>query len=85
MNSEIRIVGVLVGSRQESALAVQQILSKFGGSIRTRLGLHETASGCSGCGLILLELIGDTNEMDKLELELLAIEGVDVKKMVFNT
>jgi hypothetical protein len=38
---------------------------------------------CSKAGLILLELTGDVNEFMKLETALLAIEGLDVKKMVF--
>ncbi len=84
MEKEIRILGVLITNREKEAGNVQRLLTKFGCSIKTRLGLHEIATDlCSPCGLILLELLGDTTEMDKLEKELSALSGVQVKKMVF--
>lgn len=86
MEKEIRILGVLITNREKEAGHVQQILTKFGCSIKTRLGLHEISTDlCSPCGLILLELLGDTAEMDKLESELGRLDGVQLKKMVFNT
>ncbi len=84
MEKEIRILGVLITNREKEAGNVQRLLTKFGCSIKTRLGLHEIATDlCSPCGLILLELLGDTTEMDKLEKGLSALSGVQVKKMVF--
>jgi hypothetical protein len=85
MEREIRILGVLITNREKEAGKVQGVLTKFGGCIKTRLGLHETPDdfGSSQLGLILLELIGDTSEMDKLERELDGLGGVQVKKMVF--
>jgi hypothetical protein len=63
---------------------VQRVLSKFGCSIKTRLGLHEVNDDyCSEQGIILLELSGTRDEAMKLENELLAIDGLNVKKMVF--
>jgi hypothetical protein len=86
MEKEIRILGVLITNRVKEAGKVQGILTKFGCSIKTRLGLHEISTDlCSPCGLILLELLGDTTEMDKLEQELEALAGVQLKKMVFKT
>lgn len=86
MEKEIRILGVLITNREIEAGNVQRILTKFGCSIKTRLGLHEISTDlCSPCGLILLELLGDAGEMDKLEKELDQLEGVQLKKMVFNT
>ena len=79
------ILGIRITERVKEVQNVQEALSKFGCSIRTRLGLHETnESACSGCGLILLELTGDQNEFMKLENELLKIEGLEVKKMIFS-
>ncbi len=84
MEKEIRILGVLITNREKEAGSVQGLLTKFGCSIKTRLGLHEISTDlCSPCGLILLELIGDTSEMDKLEKELGRLSGVQLKKMVF--
>ncbi len=81
---EIRVLGVLVSERSKAALQVQEILTRYGCSIRNRLGLNELElEGCKDCGLILLELIGDTEESIRLENELWNVEGVKVQKMVF--
>ncbi len=86
MEKEIRILGVLIVNREKAAGNIQSILTKFGCTIKTRLGIHEISNDlCSPCGLILLELIGDTSEMDKLEKELDQLRGVQLKKMVFKT
>ena len=84
MAKEIRILGVLITDRQKEAGKVQNVLTKYGCSIKTRLGLHEvTDDVCSTSGLLLLELIGDASEMDKLEKELVNIEGTQTQKMIF--
>ncbi len=81
---ETWVLGINISDRKGSVALVQNVLAKFGCSIRTRLGLHSTdPSACAGCGLILLELYGDATEFLKLENELLLIEGIEVKKMVF--
>ena len=82
---EKRILGVLITDRKKEAGEVQKVLTKFGCSIKTRLGLHEASDEtCSNEGLILLELTGDYKEMDNLEKELENIEGTQTKKMTFN-
>ncbi|TVR40153.1 MAG: hypothetical protein EA394_08590 [Bacteroidia bacterium] len=81
--SEIRILGVLVKTQSEAALKVQEILTKYGCSIRTRLGLHTPVPQCDSCGLIILELTGNMEECIRLENELWALDGVKVQKMVF--
>ncbi|MFO7828785.1 MAG: hypothetical protein R6V23_09215 [Bacteroidales bacterium] len=84
MANETRILGVLITDRKKEAGKVQSVMTKYGCSIKTRLGLHEvTDDFCSTSGLILLELTGDLSEMDKLEKELVAIEGTQTQKMVF--
>ena len=84
MSKEIRILGVLIHDRQKEAGDVQKVLTKYGCSIKTRLGLHEVSDDlCSTSGLVLLELFGDAGEMDKLEKELDAVAGAQVQKMVF--
>ena len=81
---ELRVLGVLVSNRTKDSKTVQNILTKFGCSIKTRLGLHEASSDSStNYGLILLELTGDKTEWDKLEAELLKVEGVTTKKISF--
>ena len=84
MSKEIIILGILITDRQKEAGKVQNVLTKYGCSIKTRLGLHEvTDDVCSTSGLLLLELIGDISEMDKLENELVVIEGTQTQKMIF--
>jgi hypothetical protein len=81
---ELRILGVMVTNRTKNSTTVQHILTKFGCSIKTRLGLHEVTSDIStNYGLILLELTGEKAEWDKLEAELLKVEDVITKKISF--
>lgn len=84
MAKEIRILGVLITDRQKEAGKVQALLTKFGCSIKTRLGLHEVTDNlCSSSGLIILELTGEIAEMDKLEKELKTIGGIQSQRMIF--
>jgi hypothetical protein len=84
MSKETRILGILITDRQKEAGKVQSVLTKYGCSIKTRLGLHEaTDDVCSTSGLLLLELTGDVSEMSKLENELVAIDGTQTQKMIF--
>jgi hypothetical protein len=78
------VLGVHITDRVQHVPAVQDLFTKYGCSIRTRLGLHN-ASGhfCSPNGLILLEMTGEEEPVWGLMEELKAIEGVDVQKMVF--
>lgn len=58
------IIGIHLTNRTEEAAGLQQILSKYGCSIKTRIGLHETSEGqCSPGGLILLEVISKADEL----------------------
>lgn len=79
------IMGVQLQERIEKAVKVQELLSKYGCYITTRVGLHSSPpNSCSPRGLILLEFVDDGNEeAQDLEQELAGIEGVSVKKMVF--
>ena len=83
--NETRILGICISNRVKNAIPIQDLLTKYGCSIKTRLGLHEASDNtCSPTGLIIIELTGDLNEQMKLENELLKINGVEVQKMVFN-
>ncbi len=83
--NRIIILGVRITDRVKDAVVVQDLLTKYGCSIRTRLGLHEVVEDhCSTNGLIILELTGSPDEAAKLETSLLAIEGVEVQKMIFS-
>ncbi len=82
--NEFIIFGIYVKERSKNALAVQNLLTKYGCSIKTRIGLHEVSgSFCSNSGLILLELTGDKSEIENLEKALQALEEIEIQKMVF--
>ena len=75
------ILGVHVAQRTKQTAKVQKILTDYGCSIRTRIGLHEAFEGvCSPSGLILLEVV---SEVPALTAALTNVPGVTVKKMVF--
>lgn len=83
--SKIRIIGIMVHNRAQYANKVQNILTRYGCSIKTRLGLNDPEDSVQGSeGLILIELTGETSEWLKLENELLSLEGVEVAKMDFS-
>ncbi|MFW6094954.1 MAG: hypothetical protein ACOC8S_00790 [Bacteroidota bacterium] len=76
-----RILGILITDRKKEAGEVQKILTQYGSTIKTRLGLHEVGDDTlSEEGLILLELTGIQSEMDNLE----SIEGTQTQKMDFS-
>ncbi len=74
------IILILISKRTEAAVAVQDVLTKHGCFIKTRLGIHEDVENrCSENGLIILELVGEDNEKQMIFNELEKIEGVNVK------
>jgi len=78
------ILGIYLRNRTHDTVHIQHLLTKYGGSIKTRIGLHDNEDEADpGHGIILLELTGDQREFLKLENELLSLEGIEVKKMVF--
>ena len=81
------ILGVHITDRLKEACKVQEILTKFGMHIKTRLGLHELPQE-TGCaigknGLLLLEVVGEEEEIRKMCDDLNNLEGVEVQSMVF--
>lgn len=78
------ILGVHITDRIHHVDPVQHLLTEYGCSIRTRLGLHEADTGfCSPNGLLLLEMTDDDTRCGELMSKLNAIEGVEVKQMTF--
>ncbi|MDF2500153.1 MAG: hypothetical protein K0Q77_867 [Anaerosporomusa subterranea] len=76
------IMAILQAKRTETAVKVQDVLTKYGCYIRVRLGLHDAAlDSCSSHGLILLQLCGDEIPTQELQKELEAIPEVKVKHM----
>lgn len=78
------VFGIHVSDRVKEAGAVQGLLTEYGCSIRTRIGLHQVSEGsCASGGLILLEMFGCPDKCQELAAKLGALEGVEVKQMCF--
>jgi hypothetical protein len=79
------VYGIHITDRMKSAVEVQKILTEFGCNIKTRLGLHDVGEDyCTSTGLLILELIGDEGKIQEMHTKLKAIEGVEVKGMIFD-
>lgn len=78
------IVGVHITDRIQHAAKVQQVFTKYGGHIKTRLGLNDLGAAKAGpSGLILLEMLGGEEIADEMMGKLTKIAGVDTKKITF--
>lgn len=73
------IMAVLINHRTQKAVNVQEVLTKHGCAIKVRLGLHEAGNVCSDEGLVILQLVGEKEEIDALEKELNSLDGVTAK------
>jgi ACT domain-containing protein len=76
------IMAIHVTNRVKQASRVQDVLTKYGASIKTRIGLHE-ATQAKANGLILVEFVGTQRRSDNMLAALNAITGVEAKSIVF--
>ncbi len=77
------IFGIRLDNRTQTAVEFQKVLTHYGCSIKTRLGLHDVNNNvCSPNGLILLEVIDDAEAM-KMKEELLEIPNLELQSMKF--
>ncbi|MDP4132845.1 MAG: hypothetical protein Q8882_02400 [Bacillota bacterium] len=79
------IMGVQLQQRIETATDVQDLLTKYGCYIKTRLGMHQQSEdACSEKGLIILEFVDKADkEAYEFETEISKIDNVVVQKMEF--
>ncbi|HDZ41781.1 MAG TPA: hypothetical protein ENH59_08925 [Bacteroidetes bacterium] len=80
--STVAVAGLIIKNRSEIISEVQKVLTSFGCTIRTRLGINQELNG-EEMGLILLELIGDNSEMNKLIQRLNDLGDVSVRTITF--
>jgi hypothetical protein len=74
------IIAMRLQQRTQSAPAVQKTLTRFGCNIKMRLGLYDVSEDfCSNDGLVLLQVCGEKDELDKMLVELNEIKGVKAK------
>ncbi|MCL2510874.1 MAG: hypothetical protein FWF09_02360 [Bacteroidales bacterium] len=81
----IIILGLLISNEVADIVTFQQLLTKYGNVIRTRLGLHESHYETPKIkGLLLLEMVGDAAEIASFESAASKISGIQVQKMAFS-
>lgn len=77
------IMGVRLGSRNNTATEFQSVLTKFGCAIKTRIGLHEASENvCAPHGIVILEIVDDS-QVEELKNALLSIQETEVQTMKF--
>jgi len=75
-----QIMAIRIDDREETAVKVQEILTRHGCEIKTRLGLHDVEGGvCSPSGTLILQLCGTAEQGRSVEKELTTISGVKAK------
>ncbi len=80
---EKTVLLVLVGNRKESAVTVQKILTDWGCTIKTRLGLHEgVLDNCTNSGLLILDIVGEKEKNEEMTRKLNLVH--DVKAQLVN-
>jgi len=78
------IMAIKIDGRSSNAPHVQDILTKYGCSIKTRVGFHEASADlCSTDGIIILQLFGQESETKALFDELDKMEGVKPQMIKF--
>jgi len=77
------IMGIKLNQRNETAAALQDILTRHGCMINTRLGFHEVSDvTCSEQGYILLEFAANSeDEILEMKKEIEALGELTVKMM----
>ncbi|MCR6544975.1 hypothetical protein [Dehalobacterium formicoaceticum] len=79
-----RLMAIKVNGRTANAPLVQEILTRYGCNIKTRIGFHEVNEDhCSMDGIIILQLTGLENEIQSMFNELAQIDGVQTKMIEF--
>ncbi len=74
---EKTVLLVLVSGRKESAVTVQKVLTDWGCTIKTRLGIHEgVLDSCTDSGLLVLDIVGEKEKNEEMTRKLNLVKGV---------
>jgi len=74
-----------MNNRIENAVKFQEVLTKNGCKIKTRLGLHEVSdNSCSNDGIIVLQPYGSKEDVEALVNELNSLDGVTARYIDLN-
>lgn len=78
------IIAIKINGRESKAPNLQEILTKYGCNIITRVGFHETNEDkCSMNGIIILQLCGNEAEIKSLFNDIRTLDGVTPKFIEF--
>lgn len=78
------ILAIKVDGRTSNAVHVQEILTKFGCNIKTRVGFHEASADlCATDGIIILQLFGEDTVGKTMCAEFDKLNGVSSKIIEF--
>jgi len=79
------IIGVRIDNRIDNAVKFQEVLTKNGCKIKTRLGLHEVSDdACSNDGIVILQPYGNKDDVEALVNELNSLEGITARYIDLN-
>lgn len=58
------IIGISIDNRTNDSVKLQEILTKYGCLIKTRIGLHDMGEyKCLNYGIVLIEVVDKINEI----------------------
>jgi hypothetical protein len=76
------IVGLLILTRNETAIQVQKVLTAWGCMIKTRLGIHDgVLDNCTQSGLVILELVGEDEKIEEFVRKINLVKGAQAKRL----
>jgi len=79
---EYQLAAIKIGHREDTATAVQEILTGFGCHIKVRLGLHDLPDdACAPAGLLVLQVDADEEDLADFLDELNALEDVTARSL----
>jgi len=74
------VVAVLIAQRTADAAKFQEVLTRNGCVIRTRLGLHEV-NDCREDGLVVLHVCGTAKDLEALVADINALSSIRAQMM----
>lgn len=75
----LSLIGILVDKRTKSAPQLQEVLTKYGDSVLSRVGIHDPNE--EDQGIITLTVRDEEDKLEQLRFELSNIDGVLVKSL----
>lgn len=76
------ILGISVDERNEHAVEIQKVLTKYGCEIMARLGLpQQGVNSCTNKGLLILQICANEDCLDEIVEELNTIKSVTAQYM----